>query len=215
MIFMGSLHWFPCSIRWDLTTESESGSGPWPRRLRRSRDRTELNWTYTVEQIDPVPAHFTQNYWFLSLCHVADYRKVQTYSASKILDFSSPHHATVPLTRYLLSTEHKILCLTFVYVLLPNVHLCVDWFCVLGEFVVWWFVLRVNRKQTEVCFSPNVILCGWLGSKYQLTQWTWCHVDHYSESDWLLPLVWWLVLPFDIAQMCDILRTPSKNTPYW
>ena len=36
------------------------------------------------------------------------------------------------------------------------------------EFVVWWLVWRVNRKQIEVCFNP-VILCGWLGSKYQLT----------------------------------------------
>ena len=27
----------------------------------------------------------------------------------------------------------------------------------------------VNRSQTEVCFSPDVICCGSLGSKYQLT----------------------------------------------
>ena len=28
---------------------------------------------------------------------------------------------------------------------------------------------RVKRRQIEVCFSPNVILCGRLGSKYQLS----------------------------------------------
>ena len=27
----------------------------------------------------------------------------------------------------------------------------------------------VNKRQIEVCFSPDVILCCWLGSKYQLT----------------------------------------------
>ena len=27
----------------------------------------------------------------------------------------------------------------------------------------------VNKRRIEVCFSPDVILCGWLGSKYLLT----------------------------------------------
>ena len=40
---------------------------------------------------------------------------------------------------------------------------------VFREYVVWWLVCRVNRRQTEVCFSPDIILCGWLGSKHQLT----------------------------------------------
>ena len=40
---------------------------------------------------------------------------------------------------------------------------------VFGEFVVWWLVCRVNRRQIEVGLSPDVIRCGWLGSKYQLT----------------------------------------------
>ena len=57
-------------------------------------------------------------------------------------------------------------------------RLCMFWymqicvktdFVVFREFVVWWLVWRVNRRQIEVCFSPDVILCGWLGSKYQLT----------------------------------------------
>ena len=49
------------------------------------------------------------------------------------------------------------------------------WICVWTDivvfvaFLVWWFVCRVNRRQIEVCFSPDVIHCGWLGSKYQLT----------------------------------------------
>ena len=56
--------------------------------------------------------------------------------------------------------------------------LCMFWFMsiclgtdfvVFGEFVVWWLVCRVNRRRIEVCFSPDVIRFGWLGSKYQLT----------------------------------------------
>ena len=39
----------------------------------------------------------------------------------------------------------------------------------LGEFAVEWLLRRVNRRQSEVCFSPDVILRGWLGSKYQVT----------------------------------------------
>ena len=35
--------------------------------------------------------------------------------------------------------------------------------------VVWWLVKWITWRQTEVCFSPDVILCGWLGSKHQLT----------------------------------------------
>ena len=30
-------------------------------------------------------------------------------------------------------------------------------------------VSRHTRRQTEVCFQPDVIPCGWLGSKHQLT----------------------------------------------
>ena len=41
------------------------------------------------------------------------------------------------------------------------------WF--VGECVVWWLVCRVNRRQIEVWFSPNVIRCGWLDSKYRPT----------------------------------------------
>ena len=37
------------------------------------------------------------------------------------------------------------------------------------EFVVWWLVCRLARRHMEVCFSPDIILFGWLGSKYQLT----------------------------------------------
>ena len=40
-------------------------------------------------------------------------------------------------------------------------------FVVFGEFVVWWLVYIINRGQLEVCFSPDVICCGWLGLKYQ------------------------------------------------
>ena len=39
------------------------------------------------------------------------------------------------------------------------------------EFVVWSLVCRVNRKHIKVCFSPYVIRCTWLGSKYELTNW--------------------------------------------
>ena len=34
--------------------------------------------------------------------------------------------------------------------------------------MVWWLLWRVNGRQIEVCFSPDVILCGWLGLRYQL-----------------------------------------------
>ena len=59
-----------------------------------------------------------------------------------------------------------------------HVNLCHDWFCGFKEFVVWWLVWRVNRRQIEVCFSPDVILCGWLGSKHQLTNYhlVWCSI---------------------------------------
>ena len=29
--------------------------------------------------------------------------------------------------------------------------------------------VQSKQEQIEVCFSPDVILCGWLGSKYQVT----------------------------------------------
>ena len=52
------------------------------------------------------------------------------------------------------------------------VKLCQDWFGVFlgggGEFMVWWLVWRVKRRRIELFFSPDVVLCGWLGSKYQL-----------------------------------------------
>ena len=34
------------------------------------------------------------------------------------------------------------------------------------EFVVWWLVCRINRRQIKFVFSPDIILCDWLGSKY-------------------------------------------------
>ena len=40
--------------------------------------------------------------------------------------------------------------------------------------VVWWLVWGVNRRQIKVCFSLDVILCGWLGSKYRLS------IKHFS-----------------------------------
>ena len=55
------------------------------------------------------------------------------------------------------------------YVLLYNVNFVRTDLVVFKEFVVWWHVWRVNGRQSEVCFSPDEILCGWLGSKYQLT----------------------------------------------
>ena len=38
---------------------------------------------------------------------------------------------------------------------------------------------RVNWRQIEVCFSSDVICCGWLGSKYQLAK---CPSDNVSHS---------------------------------
>ena len=64
------------------------------------------------------------------------------------------------------TTSSKILCLTFVYVLL-YVNLCQDWFC--GFQGICGLMTCVNRRQIEICFSPDVILCGCLGSKCQLT----------------------------------------------
>ena len=61
-------------------------------------------------------------------------------------------------------------------------------FVVFGEPVVWWLVWRVNKRQIEVCFSPDVILCGWLGSKYQLTNY-WSSYKSIPQP-WYNPL--WL-----------------------
>ena len=65
----------------------------------------------------------------------------------------------------------KILFLTFcVYFVICKFLsglICVFFFF-FREFTVWWLVWRVIRRQTEVYFSPDVIFCGWLGSKYKL-----------------------------------------------
>ena len=49
-------------------------------------------------------------------------------------------------------------------------------FFVKTDFVDFWdfrfddlFVCRMTRKQIEACLSSNIILCGWLGSKFQLS----------------------------------------------
>ena len=49
--------------------------------------------------------------------------------------------------------------------------------------MVWWLVWRVKqdiRRRIEVCFSPDVILCGWLGSKYQRTNFHHCKYQNSS-----------------------------------
>ena len=35
--------------------------------------------------------------------------------------------------------------------------------------MVWWLAWGVDRRQSEHRLSPDVIFCGWLGSKYHLT----------------------------------------------
>ena len=35
--------------------------------------------------------------------------------------------------------------------------------------VVWWLVKWVTRRSVKFVFSPDVIHCGWLGSKHLLT----------------------------------------------
>ena len=69
------------------------------------------------------------------------------------------------------TNSSKMLCLIFLYV-------CFVW-CkfasglILQILKTLWFgdfcVCRISRRQIEVCFSPDVILCGWLGSKYHRT----------------------------------------------
>ena len=103
-------------------------------------------------------------------------------SKSDIL--SRTAQTTVALTRFRNHFSTTVAFLSFLkhdwcapmYVLFC-VNLCQDRFCVCfnffliffyRKFVVWWLVHRVNRRQTEVCFGPDVGLCGWLGSKYQL-----------------------------------------------
>ena len=66
------------------------------------------------------------------------------------------------------ANSSKILRLMFVYVLF-HVNLCRDRFCGFRRICVWWLVCRVDKRQFEVCFSPDVIRCGLLGSKYRLT----------------------------------------------
>ena len=46
--------------------------------------------------------------------------------------------------------------------------------------MVWWLVRRKTGRQIEACFSSDTILCGWLGSKYQLTK---LNLDQFSRQD--------------------------------
>ena len=57
-----------------------------------------------------------------------------------------------------------------------SVHLRQDWFC---WFLIIWGLMtcvlgkqkKTNKKgdRLKIVLSPDVIICGWLGSKYQLT----------------------------------------------
>ena len=69
------------------------------------------------------------------------------------------------------ANSSKILCLMFCVCLL-HVKLCQDLFCGFQGICGLMTCVKskwVNKRQIEVCFSPDVILCGWLGSKCQLT----------------------------------------------
>ena len=48
------------------------------------------------------------------------------------------------------------------------------------EFVVCWLVCRITRRQTNIVFSPNIILFGWLGSRYQLMNYSPNYSAHKS-----------------------------------
>ena len=88
----------------------------------------------------------------------------------------------------------KILCLMFVYVLFCDWFVSVCFrtdFVVFGEFVVWWPACRVNRRQIEVCFSPDVICCGWLGSEYQLT-----NLQCWSDRGQSFLIVLWKIVEY-------------------
>ena len=63
------------------------------------------------------------------------------------------------------TNSSKILCPMFVYVLF-YVTLCHDWFC--GLWIICGLMTYVQSKL-NIVFSHDVTLCGWLGSKYQLT----------------------------------------------
>ena len=82
---------------------------------------------------------------------------------------------------------------------------------VFGEFVVWWLVCKVNRRLIEVCFGPDVISCGWLGSRYQLTNclqpfYTCWHFFFFFTWNKHQPRVestlWWSSLPLPHHSSC-------------
>ena len=58
---------------------------------------------------------------------------------------------------------------------LSFVFICFVWICIgtdfvdFWEFVVWWLVRKWQGDRLKFVFSPDIILCRWLGSKYQLT----------------------------------------------
>ena len=63
-----------------------------------------------------------------------------------------------------------IIYFQFIQLQFPPVICAGTGFVDFGVFVVWWLVCGVAGRRVEVCFSsPDIILCGWLGSKYRLT----------------------------------------------
>ena len=62
----------------------------------------------------------------------------------------------------------KFLSLMFVYVLF-YVNLCQDWFCGFGIICGLMTCAEQIGDRLNIVFSRDVILCGWFGSKYQLT----------------------------------------------
>ena len=84
-------------------------------------------------------------------------------------------------------------------------------FVFFGKFVVWWLVRTVKRRQIEVCFSPDVVHCGWLGSKYQQTDWPY--------SAWFLVccccrcflLLFWYVCPVSSPDSSFVVFREKKS----
>ena len=61
-------------------------------------------------------------------------------------------------------------CLMFVCVcFVIYINLCQDWFCRFQRICHLMIFVWIATRQTEHCFQPWCNLCGWLGSKYQLT----------------------------------------------
>ena len=99
-----------------------------------------------------------------------------------------------------------LLCFTLIYASTDFVDF--------REFVVWWLVCRITKRLIEVCFWPCIILCGSLGSKYRLINYSYnCVTWWVVFSPWqdLRLFVGWFFPNFDFSSSLDIKHWLRQN----